>query len=412
MSKKNAILLILTVFIGFLAALIWFYFNANTPSANTNTIVTTGDVYDPFGLGNRGGSTSPATTTSEQPVVNTPVTQPLLRKISSDPVSGSIIFNSNARTDIRYILRANGNIYETYTDSTESKRISNTTIPKVYESNWLPNGQNLIIRYLKDVADVIQSFSVEIKIATTTGNEFEGGVDGMFLPENISQLAINPLGDKVFYLISDLNGSSGYITKTNGSNKKLLFQSPLIEWQVSWPKEDYITFTTKPSAKTIGYMYFLNTKTGSFDRVIGDIAGLTTNTNPTATKILYSDSSAGLPKIYLYDVKKAESKMLPWNTLPEKCAWDKNDDKNIYCAVPNQFGEGDYPDAWYQGLVSFTDSIWKYDQTTGATTQVANLKNLANLNIDATDLKISGAGDYMTFVNKTDLSFWGLKITP
>jgi len=409
MSKKSAIILIITVFIGTLAALIWFYFN-NAITPTTTVQVPAGDVYDPFGLGNRG---SAATSTTINQTPSQVVTQPIqvLRKISEEPTSGATLFDSttNSHTNIRYILRANGNIYETYTNSTEIRRISNTTVPKVYESLWLPDGQNLIIRYLKDITDNIQSFSVKINVATSTTNTFEGGIDGMFLPENITQLAINPSGDKIFFLTSNLSGSTGSISKTNGLNKKNIFESPLVEWIVTWPKEETITMTTRASVNTPGFLYFLNSKTGSFDRVLGNISGLTTKTNPPATQVLYSDSTKGTPTLYLYDIKKDESKMLPWNTLPEKCVWGQNDTKSIYCAVPKSFPTGNYPDAWYQGLVSFADSIWKYNTDTGTSSLVSDLQS-ANMDIDATDLKISSDDGYIVFTDKASLSLWGLQI--
>lgn len=410
MSKKSAIILILTVFIGTLGALVWFYFS-NTTIPTATVQIPTGDVYDPFGLGNRG--TSNGTTTIDQGPSQTTVVQPLqtLRKISDEPTSGSIVFdnNNNSHTSIRYVLRANGNIYETYTDSTEVRRISNTTVPKVYESLWIPDGQNLIIRYLKDITDNIQSFSVKINVATSTINTFEGGIDGMFLPENITQLAINPLGDKIFFLNSNLNGSTGVISKTNGLNKKTIFESPLVEWIVSWPKEETITMTTRASSNIPGFLYFLNSKTGSFDRVLGNILGLTTNTNSSVSQVLYSDSSKGTPTLYLYDIKKDESKILPMTTLPEKCVWGKNDTKIIYCGVPKTISAGDYPDVWYQGLVSFGDSIWKYNIETGATTLISDLRT-ANMIIDATDIKISPTDDYLVFTDKGSLSLWGLEM--
>jgi hypothetical protein len=144
----------------------------------------------------------------------------------------------------------------------------------------------------------------------------------------------------------------------------------LIEWLVSWPKEGTITLTTKPSATIPGFLYFLNSQTGNFSRVIGNINGLTTKTNRDASEVLYSDSLSGTPKLYLLNVKSGERKLLLWNTLPEKCLWSNTDVKIVYCAVPKGFPTGDYPDAWYQGLVNFTDDIWMINTSTMASTLV------------------------------------------
>lgn len=413
MSKQTAIILILVVFLGALGALIYFYFTFNTVSGPQTPFSTTTDAYDPFGT--RAVDNNFATTTNVVPVDTTPVVTlgpDKLRQISAEPVSGfSVIDNTKTKqTNIHYILRANGNIYEAYADSPEQKRLSITTIPKVYESQWLPDGVRLIIRYLKDNVENVQTFSVKINPATTTLNTFEGGVDGNHLPENIGALAINPAGDKLFYLTNSLNGASGFISKPDGLNKKLLFESPLIEWAVSWPKEDIITMTTKPAGNISGFMYFLNSATGNFTRVLGNVRGLTTKTNKLATEVLYSDSVRGAPKLYLYTVKTGESKLLPWSTFPEKCLWSNTDAKIIYCAVPKVFETGDYPDLWYQGLTSFTDDIWMINTSTMASTLVYDIQKESGNNMDIVEPQLDKVDNYLFFTNKTDLTLWSLKL--
>lgn len=416
MSKKTAIILILAVFLGALGALIYFYFTFNgLPAGSPSTLSSTTDVYDPFGT--RAPSNTPATTTGNVSVsTSTPallLTADKLRQISAEPVSNFTVIADpkNQRTNIHYILRANGNIYEAYSDSPEQKRLSITTVPKVYESNWLPDGNKLIIRYLKDDNQNLQTFSVKINPATTTLNEFEGGIDGNHLTDNIGGLALNPAGDKLFYFTTNLNGASGFISKTDGLNKKLIFESPLIEWLISWPKESTITLNTKPSANIAGYMYFLNSQTGGLSRIIGGINGLTTKTNKTATQVLYSDSTRGTPRLYLFDVKSGESKLLPWNTLPEKCLWSNVDAKVVYCAVPKVFpADNDYPDAWYQGLVSFTDDLWMINTDTMASTLIYDIQRDTNNRIDITDLQIDKDSNFLYFTNKIDLTLWSLNL--
>jgi len=413
MSKQTAIILILIIFIGAIGALIWFYFTTNSPVTQIPVQPDIIDVYNPFGTKNT--TPSPIVTSSTTDIIvstTTTLSEDKLRQISTDLESGFSI-SENPQTkkiNIRYILRANGNIYEAYTDSVEQKRLSITTIPKVYESVWLPNGQNLIIRYLKDTSESIDTFSVKINPATTTLNEFGGGIDGKHLSENISSLAVNPVGDKIFYLVNDMSGASGFISKPTGLEKKLLFKSPLVEWNISWPKEGIITFNTKPSASIAGYLYFLNSTTGNFSKVLGGINGLTTKTDKTANFVLYSDSIRGTPRLYLFDIKKDESKLLPWNTLPEKCIWSNTDSKIIYCAVPKNFPAGDYPDAWYQGLVNFTDDIWLINTDTMASTLIFDPQKQADKNLDVTDLQLDKNDNFLFFTDKTSMTLWSLNL--
>lgn len=414
-SKKNAIILILVIFLIALGSLLWFYFSFNTGIKQPTTTTTPStDTYDPFGTNMNNIDVTIATSTdnTNNNTVIVDTTPDRLRRISSEPISGFTVLDNKktSKTDIRYILRANGNIYETYSDSLELRRLSITTIPKVYESQWLPNGNNLIIRYLKNDNESIETFSVKINPATTTLNEFEGGVDGNHLIEKITTLAINPAGDKIFYLVNNLNGSVGVISKPDGLDKKIIFESPLVEWLSTWPKEEIVTLNTKASYKIPGYLYFLNTKTGDFSKVIGNLPGLTSKTNPTATEVLYSDSTRNIPRLYLYNIKNKEAKLLSWNTLAEKCIWGKENSKIIYCAVPNTIPNGQYPDDWYQGLVSFSDSIWMLDTETGASTLVLDMEKTTGIKLDIVEMQISPKDDILLFMNKTDLSFWGLTL--
>lgn len=418
MSKQTAIILITIIFLASFGALIWFYFSFNSgPDTVPPTPVSTEDFYDPFGT--RATSTdnpdfTPGLDNNENNNDTLTNSTPLakLRQITEEPIAGfSVVENTKTKkTDIRYILRGNGNIYETYTDSLEQKRLSITTIPKVYESTWLPDGQKLIIRYLKEGTETVETFSVKINPATTTLNEFEGGVDGNHLAENIKELAINPKGDKLFYLTKGIKGISGFIAKPDGLNSKLTFESPLTEWLVAWPKEETITLNTKPSALASGFLYFLNSTTGSLSKIIGNIIGLTTKTNKEITEVLYSDSSRITPKLYLHNIKTSENKLLPWNTLPEKCLWSNIDAKIIYCAVPKGFPPGNYPDIWYQGLVNFTDDLWLMNTETGAATLVLDIIKETDEALDLTNLQMDKGDNYLFFINKTDLTLWSLEL--
>lgn len=418
MSKSKAILIILAIFIIVFGALIWFYFSSNgliSTKTPVSTSTSTADVYDPFGTNTTNNPTvTPNTdiTVVDNTTPVTPISTDKLRQISTEPTSGfSIITDTKTKKLVtRYILRANGNIYEAYMDSPELKRLSITTIPKVYEADWLPDGERLIVKYLRDDIENVETFSIKLNPATTTLNEFEGGVDGNHLTENINALAINPKGDKIFYLTHSSSTATGFLAKPDGLNKKVLFTSPISEWLVSWPKEETITMNTKPSAQVAGYLYFLNSVTGSFTKVLGDVKGLTTKTNKGATEVLYSDSIRGNPKLYLYNIKTKESKLLPWSTLPEKCLWSNTDDKIIYCAVPKALPKGEYPDSWYQGVVGFSDDIWLMNTDTGAATLVYDIEKETGNKIDIINPQLDKAGNYLFFMNKADLTFWNLDL--
>lgn len=411
MSKKNAIILILAVVIISLGALIWLYFTAGQDKQPAVMPVTDDGAYDPFGtkmgdnFNQNTGSVS--TTTETQDDTNVPTTK--LRQITNEPVSGfGLIIGKDKKLSIQYMLRMTGHIHEAYNDTLETKRLSNTTIPKVQEAIWSTNGQGLIVRYLKDNLNDIVSYSVKLKAATSTTNEFEGSVGGNFLSDNLATISYNPANTKIYSQQNNLGGATGIISNIDGTNKRIIFESPLVEWLVSWPKEEYITLTTKPSGTVDGYMYLLNSQSGALTKVLGGVKGLTAKMNAVSNSVLYSDSTRGTPRLYLLDRKTNESKLMPWNTFPEKCVWANGNNKIIYCAVPKSIESGVYPDVWYQGLTSFTDDIWRIDINTGASNLLSDLKKESNQNIDVVDMQIDKDDSALFFVNKSDLTFWSL----
>jgi len=118
-----------------------------------------------------------------------------------------------------------------------------------------------------------------------------------------------------------------------------------------------------------------------------------------------------VPRLYLFNIKKGESKLLPFETLPEKCVWSNTNIKVIYCAVPKAFPIGEtYPDSWYQGLVSFTDSIWMINTDTMAASLIFDIEKESGEQMDVIDVQLDKKDNYLFFTNKTDLTFWSLSL--
>jgi len=111
----------------------------------------------------------------------------------------------------------------------------------------------------------------------------------------------------------------------------------------------------------------------------------------------------------IYDTKTGETKVLDIKTLAEKCVWSKKNINTIYCAVPQYLGARKYPDEWYQGIVSFTDAIYKIDLDTNTTSVFDSLSS--DTTFDIKDMQLSEQEEYLVFQNKKNLSLWSLDIT-
>ena len=337
---------------------------------------------------------------------------PRLRQIADFAVAGvSVTENEEGRQLIKYIARENGHIFETFADSLTQKRISNTTILRIQDALWFLNGNAFIARFLDESGSEVESFYAEIKQKqiTSTTTDSEGSLSGSFLPKDIIDLSLSKDKNKLFYLIKSGDGSVGIVSDADGSKKVQIFNSPFSEWSAQWPYGDIIALTTKPSSNTIGYLYFLNSKNEDFKKILFGIAGLTTLVNENGAKVLFTQNRRGQIFLNVADIKNDEIIDLPIQTFSEKCVWSKIDENIIYCGMPNTILDEDTLDLWYQGLISFSDSMWIIDTKTQTTNILINPIDVVGKEIDIIKPILSPDENYLFFVNKKDSTLWQLR---
>ena len=410
MSRKNSIIIIAAVLLLILGGLFFFYSRSTNTNAGSQASTTTSTV-NPFGnnsTNKTSGNANGGNTASGQTNTANKNTAKLLL-LYANPTSGSVFFaNKSNQSVFQFVDRANGNVYQYLPQSQSGQpiRLTNTTIPKVEEVAWSPTGNSLVYRYLDSNMNTIDSFSSTIT-GTSTGGSLEQ-VIGSFLTINLVQLVVNSNGSKIFRLVekSDGSGTYGIMSDFDGTNKKQILSSPISFWNISWPTNAIITFTTKPTYKDYGYLYFFNPQTYSFERVLGNVIGLSTLTNSDGSLVAYSESQNDTFGLNVYNVKNKTTENIALSTLADKCVWSTKNTSILYCAVPQTIPPDTYPDAWYQGTESFEDNIWMIDTNTGATTEIYQTGVNESANIDATDLTISPDDKYLSFSNKNDLSVW------
>ena len=309
---------------------------------------------------------------------------------------------------LRFVQKATGHVYETLVENTNIAKITNTTIPRVQEAVFIPNTNSVILRYLDDKTKAIQSFLGTIADHTIGKDTGQTELKGTFLEENILDLSASPSNGKLFSLSEFNNGTVGDVS-TPGQNKTTqVFSSPFTEWKSQYINANTVVLTTKASSRVAGYAYVVNTDTKSFSKLIGGIAGLTTLVNPNKTKFVYGNTVGIAPAFTLFDQTKNSRLVLPTTTLPSKCVWKDTD--ILYCGVPTYMPDGQYPDDWYQGLVSFSDKIWLIDTKNGTSTIISDPLDEVGQDIDVVSPKLDSAGDKLFFINKKDSSLWELKL--
>ncbi|MEK7642328.1 MAG: hypothetical protein AAB392_00830 [Patescibacteria group bacterium] len=320
---------------------------------------------------------------SDENEVGTPINTgsnslpPKLRKVSSEPIAGAVIYNSGTTSIVRWVERGTGNVYETDSKSSNIRRLTNTTIPKIIRAFWLPNGNGFLAQTLVPESEIIETSFVEITkntgVATESLTPFTTRISK--LPTGIKDMAIRKDSKKIFYFTTGL-GASFYSANTDGTGSKLLASHPLSEWLVRhWLNDKEVLLQTKEGGGLPPYFSILNTGNGNLKRTENPMSQITTN-------------------IF---------------TLFEKCILDDVKGGFVYCAVPEEVGKGTYPDDWYKGIVSTSDSVRKIDIENDVYYNTVDLKIESGEDIDVVDIKASLDQSHIIFKNKKDGFLWVLR---
>jgi len=429
--KKSTLIISIIIILAVIGGIFYWFFIYN----KTNTVVddpssTTGNKFNPI---NRGGNGRVATSTNNNGNRNATSTTinnngggivklPKLRLISANPVAGMFASSTKIKpsttssttidqTILRFIDRGTGHIYQANDLNLNIEKISNTTLPKIYEAYWNKNLTAFIARYLKSSDDSIINFYAEMrKTATSTASSttpYE--IKGKYLSPNITEIAISPAADKIFTWNIENGKGIGYISAFDEKSKVKIIETPLNQVNIDWPETSTVLITTKGSGVANGYAYSANTKTGDSTKIIGNIVGLSAKMSSDGKKLIYSSGGTSISTKIL-DIKTSTSTEVIFSTLVDKCVWSKLNINELFCAVPTDLPNGIYPDDWYRGAISFNDKIWSLDITTGEVHLMANLLTLSNRSIDATQLTLDPKENYLYFINKDDLSLWSLDL--
>lgn len=408
-----------------LVGIIWFFFikkdttggTVITPPGDTlgqgNTIPGqngTGGIISPPDIFNPGSTTPPFASSSV----------PLLEKVWDKPVAGQafiflpiiitststdkkgqeILIQKKATSSLLYFVeKESGNIYKKDLDKGTIERVTNTTIPEVWDAYFLENGSYVVMRTYNTRQKSIQTFIAPIP-KTITGND-PGPLSGsVFIQNNIISL-LPSLDSKTLYYLVGGNGSSVYAwSKTKGS--QILSTLALKELLLSVTSQTVLA-TTKASAFVKGYLFTAT----SFVNLYGGKTGLTTNTSPSGVLVLSSMwTNSGL-SLFIHSLVDGKDRILSIKTLAEKCSWNKYSTFAL-CGVPDFIERSSFglPDDWYQGEVHFRDSLYLIGMIYPTETKLVDLSSLAGTDIDLINGTLSPSTAYFSFINKNDSLLW------
>ncbi len=408
MSRKTLITIAIIVILALLSAVLYFTLKKQ-PSGTIGGSFPGGGLPTDYTPNERDGEE----TNTPFPPVGGLTDLNRLYELHKAPVAGAGFIEDLATRGVsaRYIQRGLGHIYETPLTTLKESRISNETHTRIGEAIWGNAGKSVVIRHadedgvsviktrILNIGGLVTSFAAES--STSTLNNFVS-VEEIFLPDFIPFMATAEDGsDKMFYLENSVSSAVGSVGTFQNGGITSIFSSIFTEWIPQFPNKNLVTLSSRPSAGIPGHFFFLDTKTKALTKILGGINGLTTKTSRDGKSVLYAETKNNTINLYVYDVAKKSTKSLSLKTLPEKCAWSAKETMTAYCAVPQTLPPATYPDQWYQGLVSFSDTVWKINTETGEVEEVFNTPAL-----DVINPVLSSDDSYLLFMNKITGTPW------
>lgn len=390
MDKKTLFLIIISLFL--VAGLIgWWFLGASSdqkgPEIDGDGFFSS--LFPDLGPSGRDEQESDGTASTTTPADATPSR---LYKLVPESISGALFIKSSGR--IRYIERATGHVYDIDPDGKNKTRISNTTVPGVFDVAWAPDGSRAIIKYPSSSG--LNILSARFNASTTLG---------VFLPADIKEVLFSLKGDRIAYVIESASGGNIITASPDNKNTRTVFRNPFYSWTLLWPEENIMYLTTRPSAFVDGFAYRLNVTSGAFEKIAGPRSGLLFSTDGKSALLAEADQRKEGALAYTVNLKTGEATQIEARLIPEKCAWSKKEKNVAFCAFTDPFPRSVVPDDWYQGKLLFADSFAKIDTAKGGIEKIPS-----DTPLDAYKPFLSAEEDKLFFTNRYDGSLWGLRI--
>lgn len=411
--KRLVILFLILVLVGGGAALYLLFFSRGatvpeilesinpfgTPSQNDieqNSFPTTGERGNVLLGGQAGVQGFSLLQISTEPATGYTFMQKEIRRIIDDE---EIVRNEFV---VRFQERNTGHVTDVSLNTRESVKVSNTTMTQVQQASFISGG-NAFISQRIDGTDIIRT---GLHVFETSDDTGETRLVSQVLENNLIQAVPAPSLQKIFVSRVENGQYQGIVTNPDGTNGKVIFESPITEWWGSWINDTQILIVSKPGNSYPGGAYAITISTNAKRPIVTRVPGLEVTPSQTGTTFMYSGATSGGVKAGI--ITSAGADIPIQNTLADKCVWTK-DGKTIYCAVPTAFPRTQYPDAWHQGKVSFADGMFEIDGITGAVRRSFSLETNGST-IDAVRLSLSTDETVLGFMNKRDNTVWVLNV--
>jgi len=380
---KKPILISLIILIIILILGIWAYlFTFGTPKDGA-------EIFANFGLGNKEEAAPVIVDTTTVDVSDTAQegAPQALKQLTLRPVAGAT-FTTNSDS-VRYVEQGTGHIYSINLISGAESLISGTTLPGTREALFSKDGAQVAI----SIFDGMELKTLVGSVGDTATQSFTG----VSLPKGAQNIFFDTATNTLLYTLKGEDGVSGYSYNTKKETGIQLFSIPLKDVTVLWGGESIHVYTT-PTASQTGYLYKISKNELAYVTEGGrGLMGFVFNDRPIVTA---SDETG----VFSSTVASGRGTPLPVAVIPEKCV---SDETFLYCAVPRDFGNMEtFPDNWYKGVTSYSDTLWEIDTADGVATVLSNFELESGRQIDVSKIGISEDNTRLYFINKNDNTLW------
>ena len=349
----------------------------------------TNEVFTHFGLGNNSvvheNNQNPITPSSNfESVVNTHSSR--LQQITTRPVAGAYATDEI----IRYIEQGTGHIYEINIKTGEETLEGSATIPQTNEAVFSPDGTWVAITSLS-------ALGTETIVSAIGARNTAKGIS---LPHNATEVAFTTDSSELYYLTENENGSIGYRYNLKSQTSIALFSIPIRDIRVLWGTPIYV-YTT-PTSKQTGYMYKIGPKS-ALEYVTEGMPGLLGFRYAGGIILTSVTDKKNIFRAIQNDGSIIEQ-AIP--IMHEKCVEIYASNNLIICAMPKDMHSGVFPDDWYMGNVSFSDTLLSINVNSGEATFLIDLLEESGQEIDVSRIGISESGSLIYLINKNDNALW------
>lgn len=318
-----------------------------------------------------------------------------ISQVADTPVLGI----NTSRTGLpQFYNQTDGKFYKVGADG-KVQALSDEVFYNVQNVTWSPTKNESVIEY-PDGSNIYYNFDTKKQVT---------------LPKHWEQFSFSGQGDKIGAKSIGLSPENRWLVTADPQGKNITLVEPMDvnadKVTVNWSPNNQI-IATALTGEALGedrqQVLFVGLHKENFKSTIVEGRGFQGSWSPTGKKMLYSVYSTRSnykPELWIVnsegDSIGTGRKMLNLNTWSSKCAF--NDDRFIYCAVPQTLQTGA---AFAPSLADNTpDQIYKIDTETGIKSQI-NLKENHTVN----NMYIGNDGKTLYFTDKNSTGLFSLPL--